>query len=185
MTNPASTPEAASARPAPNRQAVLIATGFGLGHAPVAPGTAGSLAAVVVFVPLLLGLDNPFIQLFYVFLLVGIALVGLWSAEQALPHWGTGDPQAVVIDEILGQWLSYGGLVLAAALGRPPASRAAGWIYLLVGFILFRAFDVLKPFPIRHSERLPGASGVLLDDALAGIYAGLGLLLLAWTGWLS
>lgn len=185
MTNPSPTPEAASARVGPNRQAILIATGFGLGRAPVAPGTAGSLAAVIIFSPLLLGLENPFVQFGYVFFLVALALVGLWSTEQALPHWSTEDPRAVVIDEIVGQWLCYGGLVLAAVFGRLPVPAAAGWKYLLAGFILFRAFDVLKPFPIRQSERLPGAAGVLLDDALAGVYAGLGLLLLAWTGWLS
>lgn len=162
-----------------------MATGFGLGRAPVAPGTAGSLAAVVVFVPLLFGLDDPMVQLLYVFLLVSTALTALWSLERALPHWSVADPPAVVIDEILGQWLAYGALVLAAALGRPFTAAGARWKYLLLGFILFRAFDVLKPFPIRHGERLPGAAGVLLDDVLAGIYAGLGLLLLAWTGWLS
>lgn len=185
MTNTPPTPNLASADPAVSRTAMLIATGFGLGQVPRAPGTAGSLGAVAVFAPLLLGLGNPFVQLLYVILVVCVALAALWAAEQALPHWGTADPQAVVIDEILGQLLSYGGLVLAAALGRAPSTpRAAGWL-LLIGFVLFRTFDVLKPFPIRQSERVPGAAGVLLDDTLAGLYAGLALILLAWSGWLN
>ena len=185
MTNTPPTPNVANAGAEVSRTAILIATGFGLGQVPWAPGTAGSLGAVAVFAPLLLGLGNPFVQLFYVILIVCVALAALWAAEQALPHWGTADPQAVVIDEILGQLLAYGGLVLAAALGRAPASlRAAGWL-LLIGFVLFRIFDVLKPFPIRQSERLPGAAGVLVDDTLAGVYAGLGLALLAWSGWLK
>lgn len=185
MTNTPPTPNVANPGVAVNRTAILIATGFGLGQVPRAPGTAGSLGAVAIFTPLLLGLGNPFVQFSYLFLIVCVALAAQWAAEQALPHWGTPDPQAVVIDEILGQLLAYGGLVLAAALGRPPGSlRAAGWL-LLIGFVLFRIFDVLKPFPIRQSERLPGAAGVLLDDTLAGLYAGLGLILLAWSGWLN
>lgn len=165
--------------------AVLIATGFGLGRVPRAPGTAGSLAAVAVFAPILLGLGNPFVQFAYVVLLVVVSLAALWAAEQALPHWGTSDPQAVVIDEVLGQFLAYGGLVLAAALGRPPGTQRAGALLLLIGFLLFRFFDVVKPYPIRQSERLPGAAGVLMDDTLAGAYAGLILTLLAWSGWLN
>ena len=188
MTNTPPTPNAASAGvsvPKGRDPAILIATGFGLGLVPRAPGTAGSLGAVALFVPLLLSLENPFIQLTYFVALVMIALAAVWSVEQALPHWSTEDPQSVVIDEVLGQFLTYGGLVLAASLGRPPASAAAGWIFLLVGFILFRSFDVLKPFPLRHAERLPGAAGVLLDDTLAGVYAGAALTLLAWSGWLK
>lgn len=164
---------------------MLLATGFGLGLVPRAPGTAGSLGAVAVFAPLLLGLANPFVQLFYLIAMIGVALAALWAAEQALPHWGAADPQAVVIDEILGQLLTYGGLVLAAVLGRAPASLgAAAWL-LLIGFVLFRFFDIVKPYPIRQSERLPGAAGVLLDDTLAGVYAGVVLALLAWSGWLN
>lgn len=165
--------------------AMLLATGFGLGLVPRAPGTAGSLGAVAVFAPLLLGLGNPFVLLLYLVVMIVIALAALWAAQQALPHWGTADPQAVVIDEILGQFLTYGGLVVVAALGRPPASLAAAAWLLLIGFALFRFFDVFKPYPIRQSERLPGAAGVLLDDVLAGLYAGAALALLAWSGWLN
>ncbi|MGH9804294.1 MAG: phosphatidylglycerophosphatase A family protein [Candidatus Acidiferrales bacterium] len=188
MNNTPPTPNVANtpvSAPKDRSAAVLIATGFGLGLVPRVPGTAGSLGAVAVFAPLLLGLENPFVQLGYVILLVTVALAALWAAEQALPHWGTSDPQAVVVDEILGQFLAYGGLVLAAALGRPPGSLRAAGLLLLIGFVLFRLFDVAKPYPIRQSERLPGASGVLMDDTLAGVYAGLILTLLAWSGWLN
>jgi len=140
---------------------------------------------MAAFAPLLLGLENPFVQLGYVIMMMCVALAALWSVEQALPHWSTEDPQSVVIDEILGQFLTYGGLVLAAALGRPPGSLRAAGVLLLIGFVLFRVFDIFKPYPIRQSERLPGAAGVLLDDTLAGIYAGLILALVTWSGWLN
>jgi phosphatidylglycerophosphatase A len=181
MTTVPMTPDAAP-RAATNPLAMRLATAFGLGYAPVAPGTAGSLVAVVFFVPILFRGESVFAQSAYLFVLVALALVGLWSVEKALPHWGSADPQPIVIDEVLGQWLTYGSLVLAQVLN--PAA-GAGWKYLLVGFILFRALDVMKPFPIRRSERLPGAAGVLLDDVLAGVYAGLGLLPVVRSGWLA
>ncbi|MGH9862337.1 MAG: phosphatidylglycerophosphatase A family protein [Candidatus Acidiferrales bacterium] len=184
MTSTPLTPDARRT-PAPNRHAILIATGFGLGRVPKAPGTAGSLGAAVVFAPLFFGLENPLWQFVYFLALMGLALVALWSTEAALPHWTSADPQAVVIDEILGQWLTYGGLVLAVVLGRSLGPTHAGWKYLLAGFILFRVFDVLKPFPIRRSEQFPGAAGVLLDDVLAAVYAGAGLMALVWSGWLT
>lgn len=184
MTTAPTTPEA-PARAAPNLQAVRLATAFGLGYAPMAPGTVGSLVAVVLFVPFLFSVESMFAQAAYLFVLVALALVGLWSVEQALPHWGSADPQPIVIDEILGQWLTYGSLVLTQVLNPAASVAGAGWKYLLVGFILFRALDVMKPFPIRRSERLPGAAGVLLDDVLAGVYAGLGLLLVVRSGWLA
>ncbi|MBI2956864.1 MAG: phosphatidylglycerophosphatase A [Acidobacteria bacterium] len=168
-----------------SRAGVWLASGFGLGHVPVAPGTAGSLAAVVVFGLLYFGLDAGTLQIFYLLGLTGLAPLALWSSEQALIAWGGHDPQAVVIDEILGQWLACGALVVATMLPTAAATARAGWKYLLAVFILFRAFDVLKPFPIRRSERLAGATGIVVDDVLAGLYAGLAVLLLAWTGWLS
>ncbi len=183
-----SRPVASEARPAvvaANRAAVRLATAFGLGNVRRAPGTAGSLVAVLAFVPFQLGLANVFVQLGYLVALMAVAIVGLWSVEASLSHWSTRDPQPIVIDEILGQWLTLGALVLLNAIYPSAPQEGAGWIYLLLGFILFRAFDVLKPFPIRQSERLPGASGILLDDTLAGLYAGIALLALVKTGWLS
>jgi len=177
MTN--TPPEAQAA--SPPRAGLLLATGFGLGYAPAAPGTAGSLGAAALFALLRWTLEGAAFNYAYLFVLASLVPVALWSTEQALAYWKTHDPQAVVIDEVLGQWLTYGGLVLAVFLGAP----AAGWKYLLAGFILFRAFDIVKPFPIRRSERLGGATGVVVDDVLAGAYAAAVLGTLAWTGWLN
>jgi phosphatidylglycerophosphatase A len=177
MTN--TPPEAQAA--SPPRAGLLLATGLGLGYAPVGPGTAGSLGAAAIFALLHSTLTGTALHYAYLFVLAWLVPVALWSTEQALAWWKTPDPQAVVIDEVLGQWLTYGGLVLAGHLGLP----AAGWKYLLAGFILFRVFDILKPFPIRRVERLGGATGVVADDALAGAYAAAVLGALAWTGWLN
>jgi len=179
MTSAPPVPDVSSA-PA-SRAGVWLATGFGLGYAPVAPGTAGSLASVALF-----GLAQGLIKgaafpLVYLGALAALLLAAWWSTEQALRHWKSSDPQSVVIDEIVGQWVAYSGLIFAEWR----QLTAGGWKYLLAGFILFRAFDVLKPFPIRRSERLPGATGVVVDDVLAGLYAAAGLILLAWTGWLN
>lgn len=187
MKNLTPAPQAPS-RPAtaPSLPGVTLATGLGLGSVPRAPGTAGSLGSVALFALLFYGLPGALLQIAYLFVLVWLLPLALWSTEQALQRWKTPDPQVIVIDEIVGQWLTYAGLVLSAYLGGTSSFPvSAGWKYLLAGFILFRAFDVMKPFPIRRSERLPGAAGVVLDDLVAGGYAALGLLLLVRTGWLE
>ena len=177
-----SSPPAPDVSSTPSSRAGLwLATGFGLGYTPVAPGTAGSLASVALFALAHAFLKGVTFPLTYLAVLVCLLLVAWWSTEQALRHWKTSDPQAVVIDEIVGQWVAYGGVIVAQWRHLTPG----GWKYLLAGFILFRAFDMLKPFPIRRSEGLPGAVGVVVDDVLAGIYAAAGLILLAWTGWLN
>ena len=177
-----SAPPVPDVTPSPaSRAGLWLATGFGLGYAPVAPGTAGSLASVALFAVANASLSPASFPIVYLATLVVLSIAAWWSTEQALRHWKSSDPQTVVIDEIVGQWVAYGGLILAEWRHL----TAGGWKYLLAGFILFRAFDVLKPFPIRRSERLPGATGVVVDDVLAGIYAAAGLVLLAWTGWLN
>lgn len=152
-----------------------------MGYAPVAPGTAGSLASVVLFALAHTFLQPAVFPIVYLAGLLVLLLVAWWSTEQALRHWQSEDPQTVVIDEIVGQWVAYGGVIFAEWR----QLTAGGWKYLVAGFILFRAFDVLKPFPIRRSEHLPGAAGVVVDDVLAGLYAAAGLILLARTGWLN
>ena len=179
MTTAPPAPDVAST--SPSRAGLWLATGLGLGYAPIAPGTAGSLASVALFALAHSFLQGTTLLAAYLVSLLLLWVMAQWSTEQALLHWQSKDPQAVVIDEIVGQWVAYGGLLLVAA----PPLTTGGWKYLLVGFILFRAFDVLKPFPIRRSERLPGATGVVRDDVLAGLYAAAGLALLAWTGWLN
>jgi len=121
-----------------------------------------------------------------------VALVGLWASGRTARYSAKKDPQFVVIDEVSGQHLT---LLLglgvpiwwkgasAAALSSmsvylPGASLyfdAPNWKYLLVGFILFRVFDIWKPFPARQAESLPGGWGIMADDWIAGIYAGIGL----------
>jgi phosphatidylglycerophosphatase A len=118
-----------------------------------------------------------------------LAVIGIWSADRAEKFWQQTDPQRVVIDEVSGQHLA-----LLIGCGVPVWWRAAAefsrnglplglvtfrsalnWKYLLLGFILFRLFDIWKPFPARQAESLPGGWGIMTDDWVAGIYAGLGL----------
>jgi phosphatidylglycerophosphatase A len=156
----------------------LTATACGLGYLPKAPGTWGSLAGVFIYW-LCIRNTTPFrgvIQrhsgVFYVVpvieligtLAVAISILGLWSAEILVRETGQADPQIVVVDEVSGQLWAY---ILAAT--------PANWKYLLLGFILFRAFDIWKPFPARQAESLPGGWGIMADDWVAGIYAALGL----------
>ena len=104
-------------------------------------------------------------------ILVAIVVVGTWAADAAEAALGTKDPGAIVVDEVAGMTLS----VLAVPL--TPAVLAAG-------FVLFRVFDVVKPFPANVAQRLPGGVGVMVDDLIAGLYALLLLLLARRAGWL-
>lgn len=155
--------------PKPPLIATLVATVFGAGFAPVAPGTAGTLVAV----PLAWALG----RLGWPALALGAAVVtaaGTWAAGVYLRATGIEDDQHIVIDEVAGY--------LVTMLPLPPTP---GW--LLAGFILFRILDTWKPPPIRAiDERVGGGWGVMADDLLAGVY-GAALLLLAgrigtWTG---
>jgi phosphatidylglycerophosphatase A len=146
--------------------AVLLATWFGAGLLPGAPGTWGSLAALP-FAWLIAGYFGA------TGLLVAAAaafLVGCWAAGVVSRAGGVQDPGAVVIDEVAGQWL-----VLAAT---PPHLVAYA-----IGFLLFRVADIVKPFPANWADRsVHGGLGVMLDDAFAAVYAGLALLLLMRLG---
>ena len=86
-------------------------------------------------------------------------LVGVWSAGKAEKVFGRVDPGQVVIDEVVGQIITF------------VATPRIAWIGLIVGFILFRAFDIVKPFPARQAERLPGGWGIMMDDVVAGLYS--------------
>ncbi len=96
-----------------------------------------------------------------------LAVVGIWAAGRAEEHLAVKDPNTVIIDEISGQQLSF-----LTGLGW---SAAPNWKYLLLGFILFRVFDIWKPFPVRRAEAWPGGWGIMADDWLAAMYAALGL----------
>jgi len=144
------------------RLAILLATWWGAGYAPVAPGTAGTIAAI----PLLLLLS---LLPLYVYLpcVLGIGLVACWAAGRAEIIFGEQDNRRIVIDEVVG---------LLVAMTAVPLT----WPSLLAGLCLFRAFDILKPPPIRLIERtVKGGYGVVLDDVLAGIYAQISLRILA------
>jgi len=125
--------------------------------------------------------------IFQCVLALTVAALGVWSAGRAAKFWGQKDPQRVVIDEVSGQHLT---LLLGCAapiwwratptwwwppLGLMTTNVALSWKYLLLGFILFRAFDIWKPFPARQAESLPGGWGIMADDWIAGIYAAIGL----------
>ena len=137
-----------------NLLARAIATVFGSGRVPLAPGTFASFLAVLAYKYLLSGLSGPA----RAGTLAAIFLAGLWASGAHSAALGLKDPRPVVIDEVCGQWISL--------LFVPPA-----WGYLAGGFLLFRVFDVLKPFPIRRLESLPGGWGIMADDVLAGLYA--------------
>jgi phosphatidylglycerophosphatase A len=147
------------------RAAWLAATWFGCGYAPLAPGTVGSVAAIAIAWPLAgIGLNNlGFLILSLAALYPAIRAAGIVEKEA-----GSKDPQIVVIDEVLGVWLT-----LAGAL-------RFNWRSWLFALVLFRLFDILKPPPIRLIERAPGGAGIVLDDMMAGSYAALVLFVLGW-----
>ena len=99
-------------------------------------------------------------------LIVAVSLAGVWAADRAATYLRKKDPQVVVVDEIAGQLIAYLGLAAAGTLAR-------NWQYLLLGFILFRVFDIWKPFPARQAESLQGGLGIMADDWIAGGYAAL------------
>jgi len=154
--------------------AVAIATVGSIGYIPAAPGTWGSLVGAALYCFLgsriLLSAYGTFFAAHSLGLLpawlicAAIAIVGVWAADRTATFLRTKDPQCVVVDEVSGQFLTY---VAAAA--------PLNWKYLLLGFILFRALDIWKPFPACQAESLPGGLGIMADDWMAGIYAAMGL----------
>jgi phosphatidylglycerophosphatase A len=170
MNNPA----AAIPQPAPptrkNLWAWAIATFFGAGLIKPAPGTWGSLAAMLLWAGLAFGLRPAPHGLLFA-LLAGIALsiaLGIPAATIAARESGRHDPGFVVIDEVAGQWI--------ALLGSRP-----DWRHALIAFVLFRLFDITKPPPARQLERLPAGWGIVFDDVAAGLYAwGVASLLHLW-----
>jgi phosphatidylglycerophosphatase A len=136
---------------------------MGLGHLPVAPGTWGSLPGLLLY-GLLWRLDGPWLALGGACL---VTVVGSWAAAAAEAHFGRKDPHPVVVDEIAGQMVSL--------LFLEPSVRA-----LIAAFVLFRLLDVIKPFPCNKLQELPGASGIMADDLIAGLYANVVLHLLHW-----
>jgi len=144
----------------------LLGTWFCLGLVPKAPGTAGSLGAIAIAWWLHSDYGVPPMGFaVYAALLLGPAS---WAAGRVADDTGTKDPQIVVVDEVVGQWVTLAG---AARLN---------WKSWLAAFFLFRAFDIWKPPPVRQLERIPGGPGIVLDDVMAGIYAALVLWAAGW-----
>lgn len=138
---------------------LLIASGFGSGYSPIAPGTAGAFLAMLIWWGYALILNNAYLIFLCTLILVFIfTILGIWSAGVAEKYWGK-DPSRVVIDEMVGTWI--------ALLAVPHYQQ---WGYMLAAFILFRFFDILKPLGIKQMERFPGGYGIMADDILSGIY---------------
>jgi phosphatidylglycerophosphatase A len=146
-------------RPGPlSLAATILGTGFGSGYSPVAPGTAGSAVGLLLFWwPL-----GRWGTLAQAGVTLAVFLVGWVAAGHVARGAGQEDPGIVVVDEIVGMWLTL------LALPFTPVTAFAG-------FLLFRLMDVVKPWPARSFERLPGGLGIMADDVMAGIYANVAL----------
>ena len=141
------------------KAANLISTWFGCGYAPIAPGTVGSLAALLI--AWLLVRYAGWQPLWFGVLAVAATAPSIWAAGVTAQALNQKDPGLVVVDEVVGQWLAFAG-------ARPLNSKS--WIG---AFILFRLFDIWKPAPVRNLEKLPGGAGIVADDLMAGVYAAL------------
>ena len=141
------------------RLALPIATGFGLGFAPIAPGSAGSLGALALGT--LLWRYRGWSQMEFGLLAALSVIPGVWAAQVVAADSGDKDPSRIVVDEAIGQWVTLAG------------ARVYNWKSWLAAFLLFRAFDIWKPPPIRQAERLPGGLGIVADDVVAGLVGAL------------
>ena len=153
----------------------LALTTFGVGYIPGAPGTYGSLLAVGFYAVLTSAFGSfrytpsttpPEFTVAAIHAVILVAflifiLIGIWASDRAIKLLGNSDPSQAVVDEVMGQ------LVVFLFI---PFTRS--WVLIGAGFILFRLFDIWKPYPIDHLQSLPGGIGICADDILAGIYAG-------------
>ena len=145
------------------RLAVFIATVGYCGYFPFAPGTVGS-AAGLLFYALVWWTGSTAVE---VAMIVGLFVAGVWAGTTAERYFGGVDPGPIVMDEVVGMLITL-------------AFIPVGWSGALVGFVLFRIFDVIKPFPAGRFEALHGGLGVMADDAMAAVYANLSLRLVLW-----
>jgi len=143
--------------------AFLIATWFGCGYAPKAPGTAGSLAGLLIAIACgYAGYGRGALLALTAILLAP----GIWSASVVAKETNTTDPQIVVVDEVIGQWITLAG------------AATFNWKTYIAAFALFRLLDMWKPAPARQLESLPGGWGIVADDVMAGLYGALAIFLL-------
>ena len=145
-------PDLSLVRPFP----LLVGTFFYTGLSPIASGTVGSLAAAILYY-LFPALQNPAMLLMAC---VIVLVAGIWSGGVIERQLKIQDPGIVVIDEVLGQWIALASWMYAGDLR-----------YMIAAFLFFRIFDIIKPSPSRYFERRSGGTGIMLDDAIAGIYA--------------
>ncbi len=136
----------------------MIATSFGAGFLPVCPGTWGSLAAIVLWLPLYVW-ASPTVTLWVTAAAVLVfTFAGTWASDVAERYWGK-DPEVACVDETVGQWITL-----------LPVLPYCPWWEIALALGLFRFFDIFKPLGIRRTERLPGGMGMMADDILAGVY---------------
>jgi phosphatidylglycerophosphatase A len=142
-----------------NKIAEAVGTWFGCGYSPKAPGTAGSFAALMLAILLVKYAGVPS----WSFAVFAAAAFGpaVWAAGVVAKENNLDDPQIVVVDEVVGQWLTIAG------------ATTLNWKSWVAAFVLFRLFDIGKPWPVNRLERLPGGLGIVADDAMAGIYGAL------------
>ena len=145
----------------------IIGTGFGSGFWPWGPGTAGALTGMLIWYALSFMLNSTLLFAVTISCIVVFTIAGTWAVRRLSPFWGS-DPQKVVIDEMVGVWVP----LLAV-----PASDI--WL-ALASFVLFRLFDILKPFGIRTLDRRKGAFYVMADDILAGVYSLIIIVAVQW-----
>lgn len=139
--------------------ALALATWFGCGYFPWGPGTAGSVAAVGIVALLHFYFEAGRVAISILFL--ALLAPAIWASSETERVVRQKDPGIVVIDEVLGQWLTLLGAV------------ALSWKSLAAGFLLFRIFDIWKPWPVRWFEKLPEGAGIVADDLAAGVYGAL------------
>jgi phosphatidylglycerophosphatase A len=145
------------------RLAVFLATFGYCGYFPVAPGTIGSAAGLIVYL-LVWWAQTPLVE---VALIVVLFVAGVWAGTTAERYFGGIDPGPIVIDEVVGMLITL-------------AFIPVGLSGALAGFLLFRIFDIIKPYPAARLESLHGGLGVMADDAMAAVYANITLRLLIW-----
>ncbi len=174
----------------------LALTTFGVGYIPAAPGTYGSMVGIAIYLvvtsvavgtafafapwtqPVLPFLAShpsymipatafAWIHVFVLILLLVFTLVGIWASSHSIPLLGNTDPSEAVVDEVIGQLITFSFVPFGI-----------DWPLILAGFLLFRLFDIWKPYPIRALEVLPGGLGICADDIVAGVYAGICLAIL-------
>jgi len=160
----------------------LLTSCFGLGRLPLAPGTWGSLPVVVIFgLMCQFHLSGPSISIVMTALTIAGSIICVKFAPAAIAATGESDPREVVTDELAGQAVTF--LAIPFFI---PVILTTGQICIITsgGFLLFRLFDIVKPWPIRKLEKLPKGWGILADDLLAGVFAAIVLLIVIflWMG---